>query len=113
MTTLLLLLVASLSFALYFKCSDFSRERAARRLAEQQAEEARRREDAANERMHAVGESVLRGHPAVKWTHPNPAPASDKYYWLHFEEGAAHLETEEARQEAIRRGRLLYHRKAV
>lgn len=52
----------------------------------------------------AVKRSAQRGHPAIRWDNPNPTPASDKFYWLHFEEGEPHLHSEEARNEAITRG---------
>lgn len=57
-----------------------------------------------------VKRSSMRGAPAIRWDNPYPQPASDKFYWLHFEEGAPHLHTNEARDEAIDRGVALYTR---
>lgn len=75
---------------------------------------ARKAADDANERLHAVANSAMRGHPSVKWRHPSPTPASDAWYWLSFESGAPLLHTDEARREALRRAALLYpgHRKS-
>jgi hypothetical protein len=104
MTTLLLLLatVAScLAFACYFLLCDRAQLR--RDLLHTRAELAE-----SEDYRDAVKRSALRGHPAVKWRHPHPTPTSDQFYWLHFEEGAPHLHTEEARLVAMRRGALLY-----
>ena len=57
-----------------------------------------------------VKHSSMRGAPAIRWDNPYPQPASDKFYWLHFEDGAPHLHTNEARDEAIDRGVTLYTR---
>lgn len=58
----------------------------------------------AYERLHSVSNSALRGHPLVKWRHPQPVPAADRWYWRARFEGVEHLFTDEqitaARQRA-------------
>jgi hypothetical protein len=107
MTTLVLILatVAScLAFACYFLVGDRAQLR--RDLRNTQAALAE-----SEDHRDAVKRSAMRGHPAVKWRHPHPTPTSDAFYWLHFEEGAPHLHTDEARAEAIRRGERLYNKR--
>ena len=62
--------------------------------------------NAAYERLHAVSNSNLRGHPLVKWRHPQPVPSSDTWYWRARFEGLEYLFTEEALRTARTRGAL-------
>lgn len=68
---------------------------------------ARRGEQAAIERLHAVSDSALRGHPMVQWRHPAPQPASDLWYWRARFDGTEYLFTEEAVRTARQRAELL------
>ena len=68
---------------------------------------ARRGEQAAIERLHAVSDSALRGHPMVQWRHPAPQPASDLWYWRARFDGTEYLFTEEAVRTARQRASLL------
>ena len=85
----LLALVTVLSLLLYFARCDVARERAAR------------------EKLHGVADSAMRGHPLVKWSHPNPLPSSDKWYYRARFAGVEHLFTEEAIRTARHRAESL------
>jgi len=61
----------------------------------------------ANERVHEIANSCLRGHPLIKWKHPSPTPASDHWYWRVRFEGLEYLFTEEAMKQARQRAELL------
>lgn len=59
----------------------------------------------AHERLHAVADSSLLGHPLVRWRHPDPTPAADAWYWRARFEGKEALFTDEALVTALERGR--------
>lgn len=82
---------------------------AARNLAGRQAaiDVLRAQLAAATDDRHDISRSALRGCPLVKWTHPNPAPASDRWYWLGRFAGRSALFTAEAVDAAFTRGDLL------
>lgn len=96
--------LATLSSALAFWLLFAARDIAALRRARDDAEA---RASKANERLHAVSNSALRGHPLVRWTHPNPSPASDRWYWLARFDGRQALFTAEALDTATKRATLL------
>jgi hypothetical protein len=62
----------------------------------------------ANERLHAISDSALRGAPVVRFTHPPPVPPTvDPWYYRVRMEAHDHLFTEEAVREARQRALLL------
>lgn len=64
----------------------------------------RTRAEVAVERMHAVGDSALRGFPAVQWRRPYPVPeGADAWYWRVRVAGEELLLTDEAFRTARQR----------
>jgi hypothetical protein len=58
---------------------------------------------AANEQLHAVTASSMRGHPLVRLNNPKPTPASDKWHYYARFEGVGYRFTEEALRTARER----------
>lgn len=48
----------------------------------------------------------MKGHPLVKWRHPQPNPAGDTWYWRARFEGRNALFTDQAVQAAYQLGNL-------
>ena len=96
---LLLAMATALAVALYWALDERDLQRRARERAEAALVQS-------NERIHAISNSALAGHPLVKWRHPNPMPASDAWYWRARFAGRNALFTEEAVRTAFLRGDL-------
>ena len=113
MTPLFLLLLVlaavagALAYLLHRAQTELSIERAACRHLRGECSRAHERAEQAIERLHAVSDSALRGHPMVQWRHPAPQPASDLWYWRARFDGTEYLFTEEAVRTARQRASLL------
>lgn len=79
-----------------------------RRLRQERIRRERAEADArrANERIHQISNSAMKGHPLVKWRHPQPNPAGDTWYWRARFEGRNALFTDQAVQAAYQLGNL-------